>query len=320
MGSILHPNAKTTPRVRKEIQESKESINKLAEKLNLNPKTVAKWKKAKRVEDKKSGPIRVNTVLTELEEQIICEFRRTTKLPLDDVLISLKEHIPKLTRSNLHRCLKRHGLNVLPEEDKPKKEKKKFKEYQIGFVHIDICELRLEDKKYSLFVAIDRVSKYVYVEIHENKKVKTACEFLNNFIEDCPFKIHKILTDNGIQFTFRLMSEHRRPKKEHPFDEMCRLNSIEHRLTQFRHPWTNGQVEIMNKTIKNHTTNTYHYDNIVQLKNHLMAFITYYNLQKKLKSLKYKSPYEKIIEIYNKDNSLFRLNPYQKKMALNIYV
>ena len=317
MGNLLHPNAKTTPRIRKEIQESKESFVKLAKKYNLNPKTIEKWKKAGRIEDAPNGPIKVNTVLTELEEQVICELRRTTKLALDDVYIALMEEIPTLTRSNLYRCLKRNGLNVLPEEDKAEKEKKKFKDYQIGFVHIDICEIRLSDKKYHLFVAIDRVSKYVYVEIHENKTVKTACKFLNNLIDDCSFKIHKILTDNGIQFTFRLMSEHRRPKKEHLFDEICRLNNIQHRLTKFRHPWTNGQVEIMNKTLKEHTTNKYHYDTIEQLKNHLMAFITYYNVQKKLKSLKYKSPYEKILEEYKKDNSLFRLNPHQKLVAQN---
>jgi transposase-like protein len=45
MGNILHPNAKTTIRVRKEIQESYESILKLAKKYSLNPKTIVKWKR-----------------------------------------------------------------------------------------------------------------------------------------------------------------------------------------------------------------------------------------------------------------------------------
>ena len=56
MASILHGKAKTTPRIRKEIQESEESIAALAKKYNINFKTVLYWKHADSVEDKKSGP------------------------------------------------------------------------------------------------------------------------------------------------------------------------------------------------------------------------------------------------------------------------
>ena len=57
------------------------------------------------------GPTRPrSTVLSEVEEAIIVEFRRRTLLPLDDVLGCLRESIPKLSRSALHRCLVRHGL------------------------------------------------------------------------------------------------------------------------------------------------------------------------------------------------------------------
>ena len=115
MGRIQHANAKTTPRIRKEIQASNETIAVLAKRLSLNPKTVIKWKHSPTVEDKKSGPtIPKSTVLTEQEEKIICEFRRVTRFSLDDVFIALIDNIPALTRSNLHRCLVRHGLNRLP--------------------------------------------------------------------------------------------------------------------------------------------------------------------------------------------------------------
>jgi hypothetical protein len=56
-----------------------------------------------------------STVLTPVEEAMIVEFRRRTLLPLDDVLGCLRESIPKLTRSSLHRCLERHGISRLPE-------------------------------------------------------------------------------------------------------------------------------------------------------------------------------------------------------------
>lgn len=244
MGSLLHGNAKTTPRIRKEIQESLESAPKLAKRLNLNVKTVLKWKKSDIVEDKRSGPKKPKSALSDTQQQVICEFRRVSKLPLDDVYIALKDQIPELSRSNLHRCLKRNGLNVLPKEELAVREKKKFNDYPIGFVHIDITQVRTKEGKCYLFVAIDRTTKYVYVELHATMTTDVSQSFLKNLIAHCPFKITKILTDNGAQFTYALLAEHMRPKgKKHPFDLICAAHKIEHRLTQFRHPWTNGQVE-----------------------------------------------------------------------------
>jgi len=320
MGTILHANAKTTPRIRKEIQESNESIAKLAIKYNLNPKTVHRWKRDAVTTDKKSGAKTIRSSLSEMEQQIVCEFRRVTKLPLDDCFIALKEKIPSLTRSNLHRCLQRNGLSVLPKNEDEPREKKKFKDYEIGFVHIDITQVIIANKqKLYLFVGIDRASKYVYVELYEEMSVQRSAEFLKHLIEDCPFKITKILTDNGAQFTYELLAEHLKPKnKVHPFDAVCKESNIEHRLTKFKHPWTNGQVEIFNKTIKNATTKTYYYETIEELKKHLMSYLLYYNHQKKLKALKFKAPYDTLIEKFDTSPELFKENPYLKLRGLNI--
>ena len=103
------------------------------------------------------------------------------------------------------------------------------------------------------------------------------------------------------------------------FDEACSKHGITHRLTKFRHPWTNGQVEIMNKKIKAHTTKKYHYDSPESLKKHLMAYMLAYNFQRPLKALKYMSPYDKIIEIHEQNPQLFNFNPDQKTVGLNRY-
>lgn len=318
MGSLLHANAKTTPRIRKEIQESVESAPALAKRLNLNVKTVLKWKKTESFEDKRSGPIKPKSVLSETKQQIICEFRRLSKLPLDDVYISLKDKIPELTRSNLHRCLKRHGLNVLPKSNEPTSDKKKFKDYPIGFVHVDITSVQTKEGKAYLFVAIDRATKYVYTEIHENMTVQVSALFLKNLIAHCPFDIKTILTDNGAQFTYALLAQHLRPKhKLHPFDAICESNKIEHRLTQFRHPWTNGQVEVTNRLLKRYTTKSYYYEDLQELKTHMMSFVLYYNHQRKLKALKYHSPFDTILMEFEKNPSHFHQNPNHMSLGLN---
>lgn len=320
MGHLLHSNAKTTPRIRKEIQESKESIETLKKRYSINHKTVLYWKHNDTIYDKKSGPKNPrSTVLTEQEEQIICEFRRVTKFSLDDVYICLIDLIPKMTRSNLHRCLQRHGLSRLPKDDSNKPSPKRFKDYDIGYVHIDISELYTEQGKSYMFVAIDRVCKYCYIEIYESMTQDNACIFLRNVIADFPFKIHTILTDNGSQFTYELLAEHLKPKdKTHPFDKICLNNNTEHRLTKFRHPWTNGQVEVMNKIIKQHTVKNYHYETMEQLKKHIMSFLLLYNFQRKLKSVKYQTPYDIIMQKFNENPDNFIYNPVDKIVGLNI--
>ena len=159
MGQVLHGCARTTEAVRREIQNSKESVKALSERLGLNYKTVLKWKSRDFVHDMPMGPKDPHsTVLTREEEAICVAFRKHSLLPLDDCLFALKEQIPHLSRSSLHRLFQRNGISKLPENEE-KKPKKKFKKYPIGYFHIDITEVRTEEGKLYLFVAIDRTSK-----------------------------------------------------------------------------------------------------------------------------------------------------------------
>lgn len=94
----------------------------MAARYDLNAKTVAKWRKRTSVEDARMGPRQPHsTVLSREQEVMIVAFRKQTLLPLDDCLYALQPSIPNLTRSSLHRCLQRHGINRLPEVegDKP---------------------------------------------------------------------------------------------------------------------------------------------------------------------------------------------------------
>src|ERR671918_781938 len=118
MAAGLHGSARTTPRIRAELQASQAATRTLAARYGLNPKTVAKWRGRTTTTDQPMGPNRPrSTVLTEADEAIVVEFRRRTLLPLDDVLGCLRESIPGLTRSALHRCLQRHGISRLPQDE-----------------------------------------------------------------------------------------------------------------------------------------------------------------------------------------------------------
>ena len=202
MGQVLHGCATTTETIRRAIQHSQESLRTLAKRYGINPKTVAKWRQRCSAADLPTGPKEPkSTVLSIEDEAIIVAFRRHTLLPLDDCLYALQPSIPHLTRSSLHRCLQRHGISQLPDVEGNKPAKKKFKTYPIGFFHIDIAEVRTEEGKLHLFVAIDRTSKFAFVELHEKATTKVAAEFLRHLIAAVPYKIHTVLTDNGIHFT-----------------------------------------------------------------------------------------------------------------------
>lgn len=280
------------------------------------------WRKRDHVSDLPFGPKKLRTVLTDIEQKAICIFRKATNHSLDDCFIALKDSIPNLSRSNLHRCLKRNGISVLQKEEKTTSTagKKKFKTYEIGYLHIDITEVNLENNpKLYLFVAIDRTSKMAVARLYQNQTIKNSIKFLNKVIELFPYKIHTILTDNGAQFTYELLQKHLRPKSFHQFDLLCKKHAIKHKLTKFRHPWTNGQVERMNRAIKGTTTKTYHYDSINQFEKHLQEFILAYNFAKKLKSLNFKTPFGFLIEKFKNNPTLFYQNPDHYLRGLNNY-
>ena len=315
MGQILHSSATTTEAVRRAIQNSQKSLRALSKHYGINQKTVAKWKKRTSVSDLTTGPKEPkSTVLSLEEEAVIVAFRKHTLLPLDDCLYSLQPTIPHLTRSSLHRCLQRHAISRLPEVEGDKQAKKKFKSYTIGYFHIDIAEVQTAEGKLYLFVAIDRTSKFTYVELHAKAGKMAAAQFLRNLVKTVPYAIHTVLTDNGIQFTNRTRDIY---DFGHIFNRVCNENGIEHRLTKVKHPWTNGQVERMNRTIKEATVKRFHYDNHAQLRTHLKDFVAAYNFGRRLKTLKGLTPYKFICKCWTKEPERFRLDPLHQMQGLN---
>jgi transposase-like protein len=116
MGQILQGSATTTHAIRAAIQRSKAPLKDLAARYGLHQKTITKWRKRAFVDDAPVGPKTPrSTVLSPVEEAIIVAFRKHSLLPLDDCLYALQATVPHLTRSSLHRCLKRHGISRLPE-------------------------------------------------------------------------------------------------------------------------------------------------------------------------------------------------------------
>jgi hypothetical protein len=159
-------------------------------------------------------------------------------LPLDDLLVVTHELINgQGSRSGLNRCLRRHGVSrladLIPREDAETAPIKGFKDDAPGCVHVDVKYLPQmpdEDARQYLFAAIDRATRWVYVEILPAKCAANAAGFLERLLEAAPFKITRLLTHNGKEFTDRLEATgQREPTGNHPFDQVCAENAIDHR-------------------------------------------------------------------------------------------
>jgi len=101
------------------------------------------------------------------------------------------------------------------------------------------------------------------------------------------------------------------------FDMICEANGIKHRLTKPNHPWTNGQVERMNRTIKEATVKRFHYENHDQLRTRLADFMTAYNFAHRLKTPSGLMPYEYVVKIWTSKPKRFTVNPLHQMPGLN---
>ncbi len=98
-------------------------------------------------------------------------------------------------------------------------------------------------------MAIDRTSKFAFVELHRKALRRTAADFLRHLVEAVPYKINIVLTDNGTHFTTpgaggsaaQLVAEalaNGEPVWAHAFEYACATLGIEHRTTKPKHPWS----------------------------------------------------------------------------------
>jgi len=242
----IHPNARTTPAVRAEIARSSEPTSALAERYGVSTETIRKWRKRGGTDcrDRSSRPHKLPWKASEEERAVVCALRRATGFPLDDLTFIVTHFLPHLNRDAVWRILRAEGLGRLPRAATPEKPMGKFKEYELGFVHLDVKhlpKLRTADgelRKRFLFVAIDRRSRSVHLAVKDDETEASASAFLEEAIAAFPFRITHVLTDRGSCFTAER------------FEKRCRELGVEHRKTRPYTPRTNGMVERFNGRVQ----------------------------------------------------------------------
>ena len=298
----LHKQATTTPRIRSEIQQAPASVSngELASQYNVSTATVRRWRYRDDVHDHSHTRHTRLTTLNAEQEEVLVAAREFLRLPLDDLLVVAREFLnPDLSRSALHRMLQRREVPTLAElrrrdtDDAGERAHKPFNDYVPGFVHVDIKYLpQMPDESHRryLYVAIDRATRWVFLQVRDSQSAADAQAFIRQLTDNAPFRIEKLLTDNGKAFTDRFSRGGRRsPSGHHPVDRFCQQQGIEHRLIAPGRPQTNGMVERFNGRISD-VLATRRYDSSEDLEITLKRYNWLYNHQIPQRALNHQPP------------------------------
>jgi transposase InsO family protein len=320
MSSRIHPQARTTPKIRQEIKDSGLYDREAAKVFNIIRATAAKWLKRDDVQDRSHRAHTLHTTLSATQEAIVLSLRQSLYLPLDDLLYITRQYInPDVSRSGIARLLKREGMarleDVIPKaEGETISAKKTFKDYEPGFVHVDIKYLPQmpdETSRRYLFVAIDRATRWVFLHIYGDMSDKSSVDFLRRLKLVSPIRIIKLLTDNGSQFTDCVTTKDRKPSGQHAFDKVCTAMGIEHRLAPPRYPQTNGMVERFNGRISELLQQT-RFDSRADLETTLLNYLKLYNHHIPQRAIGAKTPIQALKEWQQKKPELFVKRVYDQ--------
>ncbi len=322
--SIIYPNKGKTQGHLREImtKDYKQCWNSVlvSKKYQVTANTVLKRSNAESLENKSSAP-KIPFRKYELPDLcLIYWLYEKDNLKWDEILDYFEENNIEIKRSSIYYYLKIWGLTKRRKEAK-KRINQQFKDYDPWFVHVDITYWpKLNGKKWYIFVAIDRATRLIYIEIHDNKRAKTASNFLEKAIEFFPFHITKVLTDNGKEFTLNNHKWNQECDLIWAFDKICNSNNIEHRTTRPYTPQTNWMVEKSNDTIKSNTLKIKSYETPEEMTKDLLSFMVFYNLNRRhsslIKELWVRTPYNALEYWYEKDSSIFKEDLFDFKEKL----
>lgn len=203
MKTRLHANATTTPKTRALIQQSREPVVVLARRFGVSETTIYRWRKRDTVEDRSHARHNRGQATTPEDEAIIIELRRRAGLSLDDITEVMQRCVrPDLSRNSVYSALRRAGLSGRPARGKARAQP--FEDAPFGFVHVDLKYLaKLKGRGEFAFVAIERATRFVHVEVLPNRDIETVAAAWTRFLDAFGHPVHTVLTDNGPEFTDR---------------------------------------------------------------------------------------------------------------------
>lgn len=231
----------------------KKGVTKAAIKYNVSRQYIYRWKRRydgtlQSLADKSHRPLHHPNQHTEEEITLIKNMRRRNpNAGLVVFWIKLMQKGYKRSITGLYRVLRKLGepRKTLPN---PKYIPKPYEEmsYPGQRVQIDVkyvpsaCIVGdAKGEKFYQYTAIDEYSRFRYIEAFKEHSTYSSAVFLENMLKAFDFKVECVQTDNGLEFTKRLIKDNDLTL----FEQKLQENNIKHKLIKPYTPRHNGKVE-----------------------------------------------------------------------------
>lgn len=228
--------------------QSGQKVGQIAEHLGVSRRCCYKWINRYKeeglsgLEDKRSGPKRGKRIPPRREQAIIKARNRFREGP-DRLALRLG-----LPRSTVYVVLRRNKLNHLFAK-KVKEPVRRYEKKTPGeLLHVDLKYLpSIGGKRYKYQLTImDDCTRYSKATILEKKTTTAITKDLVGFLDEFPFPVERVMTDNGMEFTMRFAAH--KDRKTY-FQKELEKRGIKHLLIKPGRPQTNGKVERFHRTI-----------------------------------------------------------------------
>ena len=291
----------------------KYGVTKAAIKYNVNRQYIYRWKRRyngdiQSLANKSHRPHHHPNQHTEAELQKIKNFRRrnpNTGL----VVLWVKLRRSGYTRSitGLYRVLRRQGQMAVklpnPKYIPKPYEKMRFPgervQIDVKFVPEACIVGDAAGEKFYQYTAIDEFSRWRYLEAFQEHSTYSSAQFLEHLIKADPFKILCVQTDNGTEFTKRLLPGDNGPSL---FETRLEQAGIRHKLIRPYTPRHNGKVERSHRKDNEYFYASHKFYSFEDFKNQLAVRCRNYN-RFPLRPLGWLSPIEYLAK-YTTDTSL----------------
>ena len=217
--------------------------------------------------------------------------------------VKLKQRGYNRTVSSLYHQLKKLNLKFVTPKKKRKKKTKPYIQMTFPGERVQIDVKTVPSKcivgQFNLYqyTAIDEFSRFRYLQIYGEKSTYTSYKFLLEVINRFPFKIYTIRTDNGSEFTKRLISNN--PNDITMFELGLKKNGIHHDLIKPYTPKHNGKVERSHRKDNERFYNCHRFYSLEDANKQLQIYLREYN-NFPMQPLAWKSPNEKLRDYFNK--------------------
>ena len=230
-------------------------------------------------------------------------FRKNADTGLVVFWVKLKQRGYTRSISSLYNQMKKLNLKF---NVKKKKKKHKTKPYlQMTFpgerIQIDVktvpSKCIVGQFELYQYTAIDEFSRYRYLKIYGEKSTYTSYKFLLEVLDKFPFKIYTVRTDNGTEFTKRLISKD--PNDITMFELSLKRKNIHHDLIKPYTPKHNGKVERSHRKDNERFYATRRFYSIEDANKQLQLYLREYN-NFPMQPLNWKSPIEMLRDYFDK--------------------